>query len=39
MMFSKNALSFYERGIEKRTYGNIKIIHKLVKLSGTHLEV
>jgi hypothetical protein len=39
MMSSKNALSFYERGMEKGTYGNIKITQKLVKLSYTHLQV
>jgi len=39
MMSSKNALSFYERGMEKGTYGNIKITHKLVKLLCTHLQV
>jgi hypothetical protein len=39
MMSSKNGLSFYERGMEKGTYGNIAITHKLVKLSCTHLQV
>jgi hypothetical protein len=33
MMSTKNALSFYESGMEKGTYGNIEITHKLVKLS------
>jgi len=39
MMSGKNALSFYERGTEKGTYGNIEIIHKLVKFSCTHFQV
>jgi len=39
MMSSKNALPFYERGMEEGTYGNIEITHKLVKFSYTHLQV
>jgi hypothetical protein len=39
MMSTKNALSFYERGMEKGTYGNMEITRKLVKLSCTHLQV